>query len=58
MKVYVVFAKGDDTPFVNNFTGVVLTDRQEALKWLPDYDVFIVEINSDRYWECLKENEE
>ena len=59
MKVYVVFAKGYDTPYVNNFTGVVLTDKQEALKWLPEHDVVVAEADAGGYddWEYLEENE-
>ena len=56
MKVYVVFAKGYDTPYVNNFTGVVLTDKQEALKWLPKYDVISLETDSHGDWEYLEKN--
>lgn len=57
MKVYIIFAK-KDSPFVNNFTGRVYTDKQEALKWLPEYDVVMAETDSDGDWEYLEENEE
>ena len=57
MKVYVVFAKGD-TPYINNFTGVVLTDLSEALKCLPEHDVISLETDSHGDWEYLEESKE
>lgn len=57
MKVYIVFDIGD-SPFVNNFTGRVYTDKRQALKWLPEYDVIVAETDSDGDWEFLEENEE
>ena len=57
MKVYIVFAKGD-SPFVNNFTGRVYTDKQEALTEMPKNEVVVVETDSDGDWEYLEENEE
>tara|TARA_X000001382_G_scaffold91924_1_gene66381 strand:+ start:107 stop:283 length:177 start_codon:yes stop_codon:yes gene_type:complete len=58
MKVYIIFAKGWNSPLVNNFTGRVYADKQEALKWLPEYDVVMAETDGSGDYEYLEENEE
>ena len=58
MKVYIIFAKGWNSPLVNNFTGRVYADKQEALKWLPEHDVISLETDSHGDWEYLEESKE